>query len=530
MTVHLVGSGIASLAAAVFLIRDAGIAPGDIEIYEQSDNLDGAMEFSGNAAQGYCLPATRVLEREYRCGLDLMARFPSVSDAQETIEEDTLEFNASFPYRDKARLIDKDGRVFSAPRFGVSLADRFNVLKLLWTSESALDGKAIDSYFTPEFYQSEFFLAWSTLMGPLRQHSAVEFRRYFLRFLHVVPVIDTMADVWRMRLNQREWLAAPIRKRLTEKGVHFNPGTVVKDMTFRAAGRDVFTDSIRLSTGETAVPMTEKDAVLVTLGSQVANMRKGTTTTAPTSPPSPADAWRLWTQIKENARTQLGREDFGDPTAFFKAGDPSSTWVTFTITLRDRLFFERLTALSGSGPRRQGLVTLIDSPWLITLAPLPHPHFLGQPDNVEACWGFSLCHDRYGNPDRPGDFVKKPVTACSGQEILEEIIGQLGFQSDAARIMSSDCIPVLLPHANSVWLRRSRKDRPNVVPDGAKNFAFIGQFCEMPEDTMFTMEYSIRSAAEAVGELFHAPTLRPPVYQGLWDCRAVWGVLKTFVF
>ena len=216
-------------------------------------------------------------------------------------------------------------------------------------------------------------------MGPLRQHSAVEFRRYFLRFLHVVPVIDTMADVWRMRLNQREGLAAPIRKLLTEKGVHFNPGTVVKDMTFRAAGRDVFTNSIRLSTGETAVPMTEKDAVLVTLGSQVANMRKGTTTTAPTSPPSPADAWRLWTQITENARTQLGREDFGDPTEFFKAGDPSSTWVTFTITLRDRLFFERLTALSGSGPRRQGLVTLINSPWLITLAPLPHPHFLGQP-------------------------------------------------------------------------------------------------------------------------------------------------------
>jgi oleate hydratase len=161
--------------------------------------------------------------------------------------------------------------------------------------------------------------------------------------------------------------------------------------------------------------------------------------------------------------------------------------------------------------------------------PLPKPHFLGQPENIWVWWGFSLCHDRNGCPDRLGDYVRKKVTECSGSEILEETIEQFGFGADKARILgSSVCIPCLLPHAGSVWLKRRAADRPNVVPDGARNFAFIGQFCEMPKDTMFTMEYSVRSALEAVSGLFKLPVRVPHVYQGLDDPAAIVASLKRY--
>ena len=537
MTVHIVGSGIASLAAAVYLIRDAKVTASDITVYEAGNDIGGAMVMSeilvpagspNRPQKAYVLPATRVLEKEYRCALELFSYFLSPSEKQETIEEDVREFNRIYPYHDTTRLFDKDGPMVLSENLGVGLIDGANALKLALTPEENLDGLAIDKFFTADFYRSEFFLAWSTMMGPLREHSAIEFKRYLLRFLDVVPCVDTMQDVWRMRLNQDDGVAAPIRNWLSAMGVHFQCNTVVEDVTLQRDGEGISATSVKLKTATDGIPLGQDDYVLVTPGSQIANLSVGSMDHAPEPAAKPENAWALWAAMKRHAES-LGRRDFGNPEVFFKPNDPLSTWVTFTVTTTDPWFLERLTALSGVAPRRQGLVSLVDSPWLVTVAPLPKPHFLGQPDNIWVWWGFSLCHDKNECPDRLGDYVRKKVTECSGSEILEETIEQFGFAADKARILgSSVCIPCLLPHSGSVWLKRRAADRPNVVPDGARNFAFIGQFCEMPKDTMFTMEYSVRSALEAVSGLFKLPVRAPHVYQGLDDPAAIVASLKRY--
>ncbi len=203
----------------------------------------------------------------------------------------------------------------------------------------------------------------------------------------------------------------------------------------------------------------------------------------------------------------------------------------FTVTATDRRFLDLLEAKSKVKPLRQGLVSVIDSPWLITVAPFRKPHFVGQPKGVWTWWGFSLCHDKKGDFDQPGEFVRRKITHCSRSQILEETTEQLGFGSDKTHILeSSACIPCLLPHAGSVWMKRKDADRPKVIPDGARNFAFLGQFCEMPKDTMFTMEYSVRSAWTAVEGLFKLDGFKPPaVYQGLEDKRAIDAVFERFV-
>jgi len=70
---------------------------------------------------------------------------------------------------------------------------------------------------------------------------------------------------------------------------------------------------------------------------------------------------------------------------------------------------------------------------------------------------------------------------------------------------------------------RVKGDRPDVVPAGAKNFAFIGQFCEIPDDVVFTVEYSVRSAQMAVYKLLDIKKEIPPVFKGQHDV----GVLIT---
>jgi oleate hydratase len=576
--VYVVGSGIASLAAAVNLIRHEIVPPERVTIFESGADYGGAMcastvdvpfspDYPERPRSAYVLPATRLLEKHYSCALDLLKDFPCVSDTSKTIAEDVIDFNRDCPYGDKARILNSARQVVNEPRMGVSLADGEKAVELiLFRDEESCDGLAIDDKklgFSDQFFESQFFLSWTTMMGPLREHSAIEFKRYFQRFLHVAPHADTMSNVWRTRLNQGHGIAHPIVSWLRGKGVDadgnmlagsvdFRANTVVKAVNFApdrsgiGNGRGIRAESITfapaagsasLDGAEQTITLGERDYLFVTLGSQVANMSVGSMDLRPPTVNAPEKAWALWTQIRDNAAS-LGRHDFGDPKPFFdpevdqeEPRDPVlATWVTFTVTSNKPTFLDRLSRLTENKPWQQAVVTLADSPWLLSVAPFPKPHFLAQPEDIWAWWGFSLCHDKPENPNQPGKYIKRKVTDCSGSEILVETIKQFGFDSDLDDILgSSVCIPCLLPHVGSVWLKRKQASRPKVVPDGARNFAFLGQFCEIPEDTMFTMEYAVRSAQVAIERLFDGP--RPPaVYQGQYDPVAIAAVVARFGF
>ena len=120
----------------------------------------------------------------------------------------------------------------------------------------------------------------------------------------------------------------------------------------------------------------------------------------------------------------------------------------------------------------------------MTLTIFHQPEVVPQPPGTQLRWAFLLY------PGRTGDFVKKPGNACTGAEILEEVLRQLRFDRQLDAMMaSSACIPSDLPYVNSVWMPRRRSDRPRVVPEGATNLGFLGQFAEVPQEVAFTIEY-----------------------------------------
>ena len=75
---------------------------------------------------------------------------------------------------------------------------------------------------------------------------------------------------------------------------------------------------------------------------------------------------------------------------------------------------------------------------------------------------------------------------------------------------------------------RKQGDRPQVVPEGSTNLAFIGQFCELPDDVVFTTEYSVRSARVAVATLLGLQQ-PPPVYKGEHDLKVIRDSLSVLV-
>jgi len=149
---------------------------------------------------------------------------------------------------------------------------------------------------------------------------------------------------------------------------------------------------------------------------------------------------------------------------------------------------------------------------------IPHqPHFVGQPKDVSVFWGYGLF------VDKPGDFVRKPMAACTGREIMSELLGHLGVEAEEAKILeTSICIPCMMPFITSQFLPRETGDRPLVAPKGSRNLAFTGQFCELPEDVVFTVEYLVRSAQAAVYALFGLKREPPAVYKGEFDPRVLY--------
>ena len=81
------------------------------------------------------------------------------------------------------------------------------------------------------------------------------------------------------------------------------------------------------------------------------------------------------------------------------------------------------------------------------------------------------------------------------------LCGHLRF--DHETVATANCIPCRMPYITSMFMPRLRSNRPLPVPVpvGSKNFAFISQFVEIPDDIVFTVEYSVRAAQMAVYQL-----------------------------
>ena len=124
--------------------------------------------------------------------------------------------------------------------------------------------------------------------------------------------------------------------------------------------------------------------------------------------------------------------------------------------------------------------------------------------------------------DKPGDFVKKPMRECTGKGNLYGVAVPHrragGGRSELAE-HSANTVPVMMPYITAFFMPRAAGDRPDVVPEGAVNFAFLGQFAETKRDTIFTTEYSMRTGMEAVYTLLDIDRGVPEVWGSVYDIR-----------
>jgi oleate hydratase len=497
---YLLGGGIGSLAAAAFMIRDGKMEGENISILETLAVLGGSLDGSGDADKGYSLRGGRMMTTDnYECTWDLYKSIPSLSNKDKTVFEETVEFNALHNANSMARLVDSRRAKVPVTSMGFTMQDRIELLKLSSADEDTLGTSCITDWLSPAFFASEFWYMWATTFAFQPWHSAVEFKRYLHRFMLEFSRIETLAGVKRTVYNQYDSLVRPLQAWLKEQGVRFVMNCTATELDHKLENGKFVVTSIHCQYQGKSELITVHDGDLVFFqnGSMTDASSLGSMTSAPAKlSKKDSGGWAMWEKLAKD------RPEFGNPAAF-NSNIALSFWESFTVTLKDSAFFDQMIQFSGNAPGTGGLVTFKDSNWLMSIVLAHQPHFLNQPDGVQVFWGYAL------SPDRIGDFVAKPMADCNGEEILRELCGHLRF--DLATVETANCIPCRMPYITSMFMPRAPGDRPLPVPRESKNLAFISQFVEIPDDVVFTVEYSVRAAQMAVYQLLGIDRPVPPV-------------------
>jgi oleate hydratase len=512
---YIIGGGIAGLATAVFLITDGGMKGENIFIYDQNPESGGSLDEQGNPQSGYLCRGYRLFERTiYSTTFDLLSKIPSPDNSGRTLEDDFFEFNKKVKVNSRARLI-KEGKVIEAHHLGLNWGDRFKLIKLLFYSENFYYNKKVEDYFSSDFFKSNFWLEWATTFSFEPWHGLVEMKRYLGRFIHDAPYFDTMSCTLNSPYSEHDFMILPILTWLRNMGVNLIQNNTVTDLEFLAIKGQKEVISLL---AKDKVEIKKNDLVFLTSGSITEDSSVGSMNKAPILKEQEISLWNMWRDVVKDF------SDLGNPDSFCLAKGKTQ-WESFTLTFSNSVFFDLMENLTKNKVGTGGPHTFKGSNWLLSII-LPHqPFFRNQSVGTFVCWGYGLVSNQEGN------YVKKKMTECSGEEILKEVCFHLGFVEQMPEIIKSAiCIPVLMPYITSQFSLRKRTDRPEVVPRGSVNFACIGQYVEISDEITFTVEQSVRSAKIAVKKLLKLKNKIPPIYQGKYNpwyvIRAILTVLR----
>jgi oleate hydratase len=515
--VYLIGSGIAALASAVYLEKDAGVPGANIHILEKARILGGALDGTGDAETGFVTRGGRMHELHYTCYWDLLSYIPSLEDPTINIRDESFDFNDRFVSNAQARLL-KDGKKLDVSSFGLTLKQQGELLKLMFSSERSLGNKSIEDWFEHDFFKTNFWFIWTTMFAFQKWSSLAEMRRYMKRFIHLVDVLPKLGGILRTKYDQYHSVVIPITKYLEAKGVTFQMEKEVIDIDFFLS-EDTKTATVIHLKDNSEIILGANDYVFITNGSLTESTDNGAWDRPALLKGFPeSGSWKLWKTIAEKDPA------FGNPAPFCEDIDQQK-WYSFTATLKYSTFHDYMENFSGNVDGTGGLVTITDSNWLMSFVIARQPHFPNQPKDVKIFWGYGLY------PDKKGNFVNKTMAECTGKEILEELWYHLKIQdimkpvTDAGNV---NCIPVAMPFVDSLFMTRILGDRPEVIPHGATNFAFLGQFAEVPTDCVFTVEYSVRTAQMAVYGLFETDKDVMPVYDSIHNPKFLIRAAQAF--
>ena len=520
---YIIGTGLAGLSAAFYLVRDGQMKGEHIHLLEKLDLAGGSCDGRKDVTKGFYMRGGREMDNHFECMWDMFRSVPSIETPNVSVLDEYYWLNKHDPNYSLCRATINCGEdAHTDKMFKLDRKSAIALSKLFITPEKDLENKKISDVLPDSFWETNFWLYWQTMFAFQKWSSALEMKRYLCRYVHHIDGLPDFSALRFTKYNQYESMILPLTKYLESNGVKIEYGIDVKNVIFESKqNKKVATQIIYENNGqEKTIDLIEDDLVFITNGCCTDTSCYGDQNNAPdlsTIKNGNGESWDLW----KNIASQASNGEFGNPDKFCGNVDLTN-WMSATIEVSDENIMKHIIDICKRDPRKGkvttgGIVTVKDSTenWYLSWTINRQPQFKSQNKNSILVWVYAL------NTTKPGNFIEKAIKTCTGKEICEEWLYHIGIPTNEIEKYADKCntTTCYMPYINAFFQPREEKDRPLVVPKESINFAFVGQFAETPRDTIFTTEYSIRTGMEAVYTLLKVDRAVPEVWGSKYDVR-----------
>lgn len=521
---YIIGTGLAGLSAAFYLLRDGQMKGEHIHLLEKLELAGGSCDGRKDITKGFYMRGGREMDNHFECMWDMFRDVPSIETPNVSVLDEYYWLNKHDPNYSLCRAsINRGQDAHTDKQFKLDKKSALALSKLFITPEKDLEDKKISDVLPESFWNTNFWLYWQTMFAFQKWSSALEMKRYLCRYVHHIDGLPDFSALRFTKYNQYESMILPLTKYLESHGVKIEYGVDVKNVVIEEkSGKKVAKQIIFVRDGKTqTIDLIEDDLVFITNGCCTDTSCYGDQTHAPDLSKiknGAGESWDLW----KNIAKQATHGEYGNPDKFCSNVD-ATNWMSATIATSDEEIIQKIIGVCKRDPRSGkvttgGIVTVKDSTenWYLSWTINRQPQFKSQDKNMVLVWVYSL------NTNRPGNYVKKAMRDCTGEEVAQEWLYHIGVSEDKIKDYAKNrcnTTTCFMPYINAFFQPRKEEDRPLVVPHGAVNFAFVGQFAETPRDTIFTTEYSIRTGMEAVYTLLNVDRAVPEVWGSKYDVR-----------
>lgn len=520
---YIIGTGLAGLSAAFYLVRDGQMKGEHIHLLEKLDLAGGSCDGRKDVTKGFYMRGGREMDNHFECMWDMFRSVPSIETPNVSVLDEYYWLNKHDPNYSVCRATINCGEdAHTDKMFKLDRKSAIALSKLFITPEKDLENKKISDVLPDSFWKTNFWLYWQTMFAFQKWSSALEMKRYLCRYVHHIDGLPDFSALRFTKYNQYESMILPLTKYLESNGVKIEYGIDVKNVIFESKqNKKVATQIIYENNGqEKTIDLIEDDLVFITNGCCTDTSCYGDQNNAPDLSKiknGNGESWDLW----KNIASQASNGEFGNPDKFCGNVDLTN-WMSATIEVSDENIIKHIINICKRDPRKGkvttgGIVTVKDSTenWYLSWTINRQPQFKSQNKNSILVWVYAL------NTTKPGNFIEKAIKTCTGKEICEEWLYHIGIPTNEIEKYADKCntTTCYMPYINAFFQPREEKDRPLVVPKESINFAFVGQFAETPRDTIFTTEYSIRTGMEAVYTLLKVDRAVPEVWGSKYDVR-----------
>lgn len=521
---YIIGTGLAGLTAAFYLVRDGQMPGNHIHLLEKLELAGGSCDGYKDVHKGFYMRGGREMDNHFEIMWDVFRDVPSIETPNVSVLDEYYWLNKHDPNYSLCRAtVNKGEDAHTDKLFKLDKDSAMALSQLFITPEADLEDKKISDVLPESFWETNFWLYWQTMFAFQKWSSALEMKRYLCRYVHHIDGLPDFSALRFTKYNQYESMILPLIEYLKKHDVDVQFGMDVKNVVIEEVdGKKTAKQLIYIKDNEEhSIPLTADDLVFITNGCCTDTSSYGDQTHAPDLSHivnGQGESWDLW----KNIAKQANHDEYGHPDVFC-SNTEATNWMSATVETSNEDIIQHIMNICKRDPRAGkvttgGIVTVKDSVnnWFLSWTINRQPQFRSQNKDTVLVWLYAL------HTDTEGNYIKKAMRDCTGEEICQEWLYHIGMDESKIKDYSENACNTttcFMPYINAFFQPRKNVDRPKVVPEGAVNFAFIGQFAETPRDTIFTTEYSMRTGMESVYTLLNVDRGVPEVWGSQYDIR-----------